>query len=157
MGKRLQADGERPGAVRNRTAAYFESHGRRPRILITRIPPNGSEGTVKRIATAFADMGFDVDINLSVQTPVGVVRIAVENDVHAIGIPSVSNDSKPFIAELLATLSAQSDQRILVAGWISVPLDDFSLSVNPGGVDFMIFDPKTGYRDCAGQILASLQ
>jgi methylmalonyl-CoA mutase len=157
MGKRLQANGERLGSLRDRTATYCELHGRRPRVLITRMPPNGSERTVKSIATAFADMGFDVDINLSVQAPADVVRIAVENDVHAIGIPCDNNDSEPFIVELLTSLDAQSDQRILVVVWISDPSDDFSRSLKAGDANFTMFDPKAGYNDSASQILANLE
>jgi methylmalonyl-CoA mutase len=102
-------------------------------------------------------MGFDVDINLAVQTPVDVARIAVENDVHAIGIPCAHTDSEPFIAELLTSLGAQSGPRILVVVWMSVSSDDFCTSFNPGEGNFRIFDPKTGYNDSASQILANLE
>jgi methylmalonyl-CoA mutase len=157
MGKRLQANGERLGSLRNRTAAYFRLQGRRPRILITRISPHGSGRRAKRIATAFADMGFDVDINLSVLPPIGVARIAVENDVHAIGLPCARTDSEPFITELLTSLSTQSDQRILVVVWISVQWDDVGTSIQSGDGNVRIFDPETGYGDCASQILDTME
>jgi methylmalonyl-CoA mutase len=157
MGKRLQDNGESFGSLRHRTAAFSGLHGRRPRILITRITPTGSGRTVKSIATAFADMGFDVDINLSVQSPVDMVRIAVENDVHAIGIACVHIDSEPFVAELLTLLSAQCDQRILVVVWMHTPSDDFAASFASGEEILTIIDPKTGYSDSASRILANLE
>lgn len=157
MGKRIQANGESISFLRNRTATYFKMQGRRPRIMITRIPPNGSERTAKSIATVFADMGFDVDINLSVQTPVAVARIAVENDVHAIGIPCVSSDGEPFITELLSSLNAQCGRNILVVVWMSAQSEDFRAFCKPGTGNFKIFGPEIGYNDCASQILDSLE
>lgn len=156
MGKLIQANGEKISFLRNRTATYFKLQGRRPRILITRIPPNGSERTVKSVAAAFADIGFDVDINLSVQPPVAVARIAVENDVHAIGIPCVSSDSEPFVTELLTSLNAECDQSILVVAWMSAQSEDFNTSFKPGIGNFRIFGPETGYNDSASQILDNL-
>ena len=157
MGKLLQANDEKINLLRNRTATYFKLQGTRPRILITRIPPKDSERTVKSIAAAYADMGFDVDINLSVQPPVAVARIAVENDVHAIGIPCVTSDSEPFVAELLTSLEAECDSSILVVAWISVQSEDFSTLFKPGIGNFRIFGPETGYNDSAGRILDNLE
>ena len=109
---------EKKSFIRNRTAGYFKLQGRRPRILITRFPPNGSERAVKSIATAFADMGFDVDINLAVMAPVALARIAAENDVHAIGIPCISSKSQRFITELLTSLKTEFGRNILVVAWV---------------------------------------
>ena len=157
MGKLIQPNGEKISFLRNRTSTYFKLQGRRPRILITRIPPNGSERTVKSIAAAFADIGFDVDINLSVSPPVAVARIAVENDVHAIGIPCVSSDSEPFVTELLTSLKAECDQSILVVAWMPVQSANFGRSFKPAIGNFRVFGPETGYNDCASQILDNLE
>jgi methylmalonyl-CoA mutase len=157
MRKIIQGNGDKISFLRNRTASYLKLQGRRPRILITRIPPNGSERTVKSAAAAFANIGFDVDINLSVQAPVAVARIAVENDVHAIGIPCVSSESEPFVTELLTSLDAECDQRILVVVWMSVQSEDLGASLKSGMGNFRIFGPETGYNDSASQILDNLE
>ena len=101
MQKSIPVHSEKISFIRNRTARYSKLEGRRPRILITRLPSNGPEQAVKRIAAAFADMGFDVDINLCVQTPVVLARIAAENDVHAIGISCISFGSTNFFSGAL--------------------------------------------------------
>jgi methylmalonyl-CoA mutase len=157
MGKLVQADGEKISFLRNRTASYFKLQGRRPRILITRIYPNGSERTVKSAAATFADIGFDVDINLSVQSPAAVARIAVENDVHAIGLPCVSSESEPFVTELLTSLNAECDQSILVVAWMSAQSEDLGTSMKSGFGNFKIFGLETGYNDSAIQILDNLE
>jgi methylmalonyl-CoA mutase len=157
MGKLIQANGEKISSLRNRTASYFLLQGRRPRILITRIYPNGPERTAKSVAATFADIGFDVDINLSVQSPAAVARIAVENDVHAIGLPCISSESEPFLSELLTSLNAECDQSILVVAWVSAQSEDLSTSLKPGIGNFKIFGPETGYIDSAIQILDNLE
>jgi methylmalonyl-CoA mutase len=157
MGKRRQADDEKIRFLRNRTAAYLHRQGRRPRILITRIPPNGSERTVKSLAAVFADIGFDVDINLFIQPPPAVARIAIENDVHVIGIPCVSSDSEPFVNELLTSLEAKCVQPILVVAWLAVQPGVFSASLASGIGNFRIFDPETSYNESAGLILDNLE
>jgi methylmalonyl-CoA mutase len=157
MGKLIRANGEKISFLRNRTASYFKLRGRRPRILITRISPNGLERTVKSVAANFADIGFDVDINLSIQSPAAVARIAVENDVHAVGLPCVSSESEPFVSELLTSLRAECGQSILVVAWMSPQLEDFSKFLKPGIGNFKIFGPGTGYNDSASQILDNLE
>ncbi|MGD8847299.1 MAG: hypothetical protein PVJ84_14365 [Desulfobacteraceae bacterium] len=157
MGKHTQAVGDEVSLLRDRTAAYFKLEGRRPRILITRIHPNGSERRVKSAAAAFADIGFDVDINLSVQPPAAVARTAIENDVHAIGIACVTSRSEPFVYELLASLEAQCDRSILVVAWMTVQPEDFSPTFEPGAGNIRIFGPETGYSRSASQILDNLQ
>ena len=157
MEKSIPADSEKISFIRNRTARYSKLQGRRPRILITRFPPNGSERAVKSIAAAFADMGFDVDINLSVQAPVVLARIAAENDVHAIGIPCISSKSKRFVAELLKFLKTEGGQNILVVAWMAVQSEGFNASFRVGDGNLKIFIPETGYNNSAGQILDDLE
>jgi len=156
MGKRIQSNDEKTSFLRDRTAAYFKLQGRRPRILITRIPPNGSERTGKCVAAAFADIGFDVDINLSVLSPAAVARIAIENDVHAIGIPCVASDSEPFLTELLTFLHGEQARNILVVAWLGMNSTAFSSSDKPGFGKLRVFGPETGYNDAASQILDDL-
>jgi methylmalonyl-CoA mutase len=157
MEKFIPANSEKISFIRNRTARYSKLQGRRPRILITRFPPNGSERAVKSIATAFADMGFDVDINLSVREPVALARIAAENDVHAIGIPCISSKSKRFIAELLKFLKAEGGRNILVVAWMSVHSESFNTYFKAGDGKLKIFTSEIGYNDSISQILDDLE
>ena len=157
MEKSIPANSEKISFIRKRTARYSKLQGRRPRILITRFPPNGSERAVKSIATAFADMGFDVDINIAVQAPVDLARIAAENDVHAIGIPCISPKNKHFVTELLKSLKAECDQNILVVAWMSVQSENFNTSFRAGDGNLKIFGPETGHNDSASQILDDLE
>jgi len=103
--------------IRNRTASFSENQGRRPRILITRIDPMSSDRKVKRIATALADMGFDVDINTSVQAPVDIARLASENDVHAVGIPDISADNCKLLSELLTVFPSGIEKKVALIVW----------------------------------------
>jgi methylmalonyl-CoA mutase len=103
--------------IRNRTASFFKNHGRRPRILITRMDPMSSDRKVKIIATALADMGFDVDINTSLQPPVEIARLASENDVHVVGIPDISVLNPKLISELFTAFYSESGKKIVLAAW----------------------------------------
>jgi methylmalonyl-CoA mutase len=152
------ADEVKIRSLRGRTAAIFKLQGRRPRIIITRIPPDGSEQTVKSVAAAFADFGFDVDINLSDLPPAAVARIAMENDVHVIGLPCVSSASGPFITQLLTSLAAGCGQGIQVVAWSSVQAaDGVDPSLLPHQGDFRIFGPETGCDHAAHQILDAME
>lgn len=157
MGKLLQTYDEKIRFLRDRTATCFNLQGRRPRIMITRIPSNDSERSVKSVATAFAEIGFDVDINLSLLPPAALARIAIDNDVQAIGIPCVASDSLPFVTELLISLNIEGDQNILVVAWLPVNSGDFGTSFKPGIGNFRIFGPETDCNDSASQILDSLE
>jgi len=157
MEKLTPANSEKISFIRNRTARYSELQGRRPRILITRFAPNGSERAVKGIAAAFAEMGFDVDINLSVRAPVALARIAAENDVHAIGIPCISSKSKHFVAELLKFLKTEDGRNILVVVWMSVHSENFNTFFKAGDGKLKFFRSEIGYNDSASQILDDLE
>jgi methylmalonyl-CoA mutase len=80
------ADSEIFTAVRKRTDEFQEKHGRRPRILVTKMGQDGHDRGIKVIATTFADLGFDVDIDPMFQTPEEAAQMAVENDVHVVGV-----------------------------------------------------------------------
>lgn len=157
MGPPIRANDETIGSIRNRTARYCQLRGRRPRILITCYPQNGSERAVKRTAAAFADMGFDVDISLAVQSAAALARIAAENDVHAIGILGMSSMNKQFIAELLNSLKTDYGGDVMVAAWMADQSKDLHVSFGAGEGDLKIFGPQTGCEDSASQILDDLE
>jgi methylmalonyl-CoA mutase cobalamin-binding domain/chain len=101
-------------------------------------------------------MGFDVDINLSVRAPVALARIAAENDVHAIGIPCISSESKRFVADLLKFLKTEGGRNILVVAWMSAHSENFNTSFKAGDGKLKIFRSEIGYNDSVGQILDDL-
>jgi methylmalonyl-CoA mutase cobalamin-binding domain/chain len=94
---------------------------------------------------------------LSVLPPAAVARIAVENDVHAIGIPCVSPDSEPFVTELLTSLNGEHGQNIPVVAWVSVNAKDFSAAFKPGIENLRLFGPHTDDDDSASQILDAIE
>jgi len=84
-------------AVRKRTDDFLEKEGRRPRILVTKMGQDGHDRGIKVIATAFADLGFDVDISPMFQTPEEAAKMAVENDVHVVGVSSLAAGHKTLV------------------------------------------------------------
>lgn len=94
MTRKLTEQDECIQRVRKRAILFYNKTGRRPRILLTRTYQQAPERDVKRIAAAMADMGFDVDLNTAVQKPEDMLRMALENDVHAVGIAGA--DAKPL-------------------------------------------------------------
>ena len=154
--KRTQSD-KYMNLIRNRTAKFAEHRGRRPRILITRIDPICSEREVKILATALADMGFDVDINTSVQSPVEIARLALENDVHVVGIPGIFEDNRKLISNFIRTLESKGNKNTLAALWTGFKPDDTPAFFRsfPGKVIGFTEDIHTA--ECANRILDSLE
>ncbi len=143
--------------LRERTARFAGLHGRRPRILITRIFSKGSDRDVKTIATAFADMGFDVDINTTVQSPTDILRLALENDVHTVGIPGISVDDRTQISDLITVFNTKYSGSILLAFWTHhQPHGIMGLSKTET-VKIEIYDFATDAMDCAKRILDVLE
>ena len=137
--------------IRARVAAFAEAHGRRPRILVAKIGQDGHDRGQKVIATAFADLGFDVDIGPLFQTPAEVARQAVEADVHVIGVSSLAAGHLTLVPELRDELAAlgRSDIRITVGG--VVPPDDVPVLLEMGAV--AVYPPGTVIAEAAGELL----
>ena len=91
-------------SLRKRTATFADSEGRRPRILLAKMGQDGHDRGVKVVATAFADFGFDVDISPMFQTPEEVAKMAVENDVHVVGVSTLAAGHKTLVPGLIAAL-----------------------------------------------------
>ena len=143
-------------SIRRRTAKFFKKQGRRPRILITRIDPMCADREVKILATALADMGFDVDINTSVQSSVDIVRLASENDVHAVGIPGISDHNRELVSKLIRTFDDKDGKNTLVALWTPYQADEIpQLMIKSDRV--LIFTIDTETADCANRILELLE
>ena len=145
------ADDEAFRAVREDVARFALEEGRRPRLLVVKIGQDGHDRGAKVIATAFADIGFDVDIGPLFQTPEEAARQAVENDVHVIGISSQAAGHMTLVPLLIAALGALGAEDVLVVCGGVIPAQDHA-ALKAAGVH-AIFGPGTHIPQAAGEIL----
>lgn len=141
-----------------RTRALVESfeqqEGRRPRILVAKMGQDGHDRGQKVIATAFADLGFDVDVGPLFQTPEEVARQAIEADVHIVGASSLAAGHLTLVPQLRAALDAEGRDDVLVVVGGVIPPQDFD-DLRAAGAD-AIFPPGTVIGEAAGDLLALL-
>jgi methylmalonyl-CoA mutase len=148
-------DSEIIDALRKRTADFAEKEGRRPRILVTKMGQDGHDRGIKVIATAFADLGFDVDISPMFQTPEEAARMAVENDVHLVGVSSLAAGHKTLVPELIAALNKEDGGDILVVAGGIIPPADYEVLQSAGVAG--IYGPGTPVTESADQVLNILE
>ena len=148
-------DSEIIDSLRKRTADFEEKEGRRPRILVTKMGQDGHDRGIKVIATAFADLGFDVDISPMFQTPQEAARMAVENDVHLVGVSSLAAGHKTLVPELIAALNKEDGGDILVVAGGIIPPADYEVLQSAGVVG--IYGPGTPVTESANQVLNALE
>jgi methylmalonyl-CoA mutase len=148
-------DSEIIDSLRKRTAEFEEKEGRRPRILVTKMGQDGHDRGIKVIATAFADLGFDVDISPMFQTPEEAARMAVENDVHLVGVSSLAAGHKTLVPELIAALNKEDGGDILVVAGGIIPPADYEVLQSAGVVG--IYGPGTPVTESANQVLNALE
>ena len=141
--------------LRQKVGEFAVQHGRQPRMLVAKLGQDGHDRGAKVIATAFADLGFDVDIGPLFQTPDEVVRQAIENDVHVIGISSQAAGHRTLVPELISALRIQQREDIVVALGGVVPPQDHE-EMRSAGVA-AIFGPGTVITAAAGEILNLLE
>jgi methylmalonyl-CoA mutase len=140
--------------VRNAVDRFAALEGRRPRLLVAKVGQDGHDRGQKVIATAFADLGFDVDIGPLFATPDEAARQAVENDVHVIGVSSLAAAHLTLVPELHQALAAHGRPDIMiVAGGVIPPQDHEALRAAGAS---MIFGPGTVIPDAARSLLAEL-
>ncbi len=148
-------DSEIIKSIRKRTDAFKEKEGRRPRILVTKMGQDGHDRGIKVIATAYADLGFDVDISPMFQTPEEAAKMAVENDVHVVGSSSLAAGHKTLVPQLIEALKKEGGDDILVVVGGVIPPGDYDFLYNAGVVG--IFGPGTRVTDSANQVLNALE
>jgi methylmalonyl-CoA mutase len=142
-------------AIRADVAAFAEREGRRPRMLVSKMGQDGHDRGAKIIATAFADIGFDVDVGALFQTPEEAAREAVENDVHVIGVSSQAAGHKTLVPQLIEALKAEGAGDILVVCGGVIPAQDHAF-LKAAGVS-AIYGPGTHIPTAASEILAILE
>ena len=142
-------------AVRAQTDAFAQKEGRRPRILIAKMGQDGHDRGAKVIATAFADLGFDVDVGPLFQTPEETARQAVENDVHFVGMSSLAGGHKTLLPQLIAALRALGREDILVVAGGVIPAQDYDFLRAQGAA--AIFGPGTVIPVAARTLLEQLE
>ncbi|KYF89044.1 hypothetical protein BE17_02210 [Sorangium cellulosum] len=128
--------------------------GRRPRIPVAKMGQDGHDRGMKVIATAFADLGFDVDIGPLFQTPEEVARHAVENDVHVVGVSSLAGGHKTLVPQLIEALGKAGRGDILVVAGGVIPPQDHRFLEERGVTG--IFGPGTVILDAAARIVRTL-
>ncbi|MFF2441052.1 methylmalonyl-CoA mutase [Priestia megaterium] len=141
--------------VRKLTAEFLEEEGRRPRILVAKMGQDGHDRGSKVISTAFADLGFDVDIGPLFQTPQETARQAVENDVHVIGISSLAAGHKTLLPQLVDELKKlERDDIVVIVGGV-IPKQDYSFLLEHGAS--AIFGPGTVIPKAAVSVLYEIK
>ncbi len=140
--------------VRLLVEKFLEREGRRPRILVAKMGQDGHDRGAKVVATAMADLGFDVDIGALFQTPEETARQAVENDVHVVAMSSLAAGHKTLLLPLVAELKKRGREDILVVCGGVIPAQDYDFLLNNGAS--AIFGPGTVIPKSAKRILELL-
>jgi len=142
-------------AIQRDIEAFAEEEGRRPRMLVVKMGQDGHDRGAKVIATAFADIGFDVDVGPLFQTPEEAAQDAIDNDVHVIGISSQAAGHKTLAPELIKILAARDAGDILVICGGVIPQQDYDFLKNAGVK--AIFGPGTNIPAAAQDILSLIR
>lgn len=141
-------------SVRRMTDEFSELEGRRPRILIAKMGQDGHDRGAKVVATAYADLGFDVDIGPLFQTPAETAAQAVENDVHIVGMSSLAAGHKTLLPQLIKELKALGREDIVVIVGGVIPYQDYEFLLNSGAS--AIFGPGTVIPNAAKVMLEKI-
>ena len=137
--------------IRGEVEDFAEAEGRRPRMLVVKLGQDGHDRGAKIIATAFADIGFDVDMGPLFQTPDEAARSGIENDVHVIGVSSQAAGHKTLVPELIATLARHGADDIAVICGGVIPPQDYDFLIEAGVS--AIYGPGTNIPHAAHEIL----
>ena len=148
-------DSELIRTLRKRTNEFTEKKGRRPRIMMTKLGQDGHDRGMKVIASGFADFGFDVDIAPMFQTPEEAARMAIDNDVHLVGVSSLAAGHKTLVPQLISALKVRGGEDILVVVGGIIPPVDYEFLHQTGVV--CAFGPGTPITESAKQVLDVLE
>jgi methylmalonyl-CoA mutase len=134
---------------------FVTAHGRRPRMLVCKMGQDGHDRGAKVVATAFADVGFDIDLSPMFSTPEEVARQAIENDVHVVGASSLAAGHKTLVPQLLEELKKQGAADIVVIAGGVIPKQDYEYLYTAGVK--CIFGPGTPIPQCAREVLDAVK
>ncbi len=142
-------------AMLREVTEFAEREGRRPRMLVVKLGQDGHDRGMKVIATAFADLGFDVDVGPLFQTPAEAARQAIENDVHVVGVSSQAAGHKTLVPELVAELERQGSTDIAVVVGGVIPPRDYEFLRERGVA--AVFGPGTAVPKAAREVLQEIR
>ncbi len=146
---------ERWESLKNEIAAFATDHGRRPRVMIAKLGQDGHDRGAKVVASAFADLGFDVDVGPLFQTPEECARQAIENDVHAVGVSTLAAGHKTLVPEIIRALRAQGASDIVVFVGGVIPQQDYQFLHDAGVAG--IYGPGTPIPESARDVLEHIR
>jgi methylmalonyl-CoA mutase len=135
--------------------AFADDQGRRPRVMIAKLGQDGHDRGAKVVATAYADLGFDVDIGPLFQTPAECARQAIENDVHAVGVSTLAAGHKTLVPAIIAELKAQGGDDIIVFVGGVIPQQDYGFLYDAGVKG--IYGPGTPIPASAKDVLEQIR
>ncbi len=141
-------------AISDDISTFVDTHGRRPRMLVCKMGQDGHDRGAKVIATAFADVGFDIDLSPMFSTPEEVAKQAIENDVHAVGVSSQAAGHRTLVPALIEELKKQGAGEIIVIAGGVIPKPDYEF-LYAAGVQG-IFGPGTKIPVAAREVLAAI-
>jgi len=136
-------------------AAFAEEHGRRPRVMLAKLGQDGHDRGAKVVATAFADLGFDVDIGPLFQTAEECARQAIENDVHAVGVSTLAAGHKTLVPAIIESLRAQGGDDIIVFVGGVIPQQDYAFLYEAGVKG--VYGPGTPIPASAKDVLEQIK
>ena len=142
-------------SFRQRTENFLEKQGRRPRMLVTKMGQDGHDRGIKVIASAYADLGFDIDISPMFQTPEEAAKMAIENDVHIVGASSLAAGHKSLVPALIEELKKLGGEDIMVVAGGVIPPGDYDYLFERGVK--AVFGPGTPITESADKTLALLE
>lgn len=148
------SDDETIKEVRQMTDDFAKREGRRPRIMVAKMGQDGHDRGAKVVATAYADMGFDVDVGPLFQTPAEAAQDAVDNDVHIVGMSSLAAGHKTLLPQLVEELKKRGRGDIMVVVGGVIPAQDYQFLYDHGAS--CIFGPGTVIPAAAREMLIKL-
>ncbi len=141
--------------IEQQVEAFAQKEGRRPRMLVVKMGQDGHDRGAKVIATAYADLGFDVDIGPLFQTPEEAAKQAAENDVHVVGVSSLAAGHKTLVPQLMQALKQEGAEDVLVVCGGVIPPQDYPMLIDAGVS--AVYGPGTNIPQAAAEVLELIQ
>jgi methylmalonyl-CoA mutase len=153
--EKAYSDDESYAEIKKEITAFAEEEGRRPRMLVVKMGQDGHDRGAKVVATAFADIGFDVDMGPLFSSPEEAAKMAVENDVHVVGVSSLAAGHKTLVPKLIAELKKEEAEDIVVIAGGVIPPRDYEWLQEQGVA--AVFGPGTHIPKAAQKVLEAIR